>query len=123
MEQGSDKYHPIIIENEVSEKALTNSYRLKQSLYGISREEFDALVELQGTACASCEDDASGSEHTLQVDHCHETQEIRGLLCSGCNTAAGWHDDDPEKAIKLANYLRSEGTGLFTDLKPRSIHD
>lgn len=123
MEQGSDKFEPIIIDNEVSDKALANSYALKKSLYGISREEFEALVESQNSACASCGDDATGSEHSLQVDHCHNTLEIRGLLCSGCNTAAGWLDDDPEKAEKLARYLRSEGTGLFTAHKTRSIHD
>jgi hypothetical protein len=123
MEQGSEKYEPIIIDNEVSEKALSNSYNLKRSLYGISREEFDGLVKAQNSACASCEDDATGSEHSLQVDHCHDTLEIRGLLCNGCNTAASWLEDDPEKAEKLAEYLRSNGTGLFTSFKSRSIHD
>lgn len=123
MEQGSDKFQPIIIDNDVSEKALANSYSLKKSLYGITREEFDQLVEAQNTACASCGDDATGAEHSLQVDHCHDTLEIRGLLCSGCNTAAGWLDDDPVKAEKLAEYLRSNGTGIFTAYRPRSIHD
>jgi hypothetical protein len=123
LEQGSDKYSPIIIENDVSDERIKNSYQNKKSLYGITREQFDALVVLQGTACGSCGDDATGSEHTLHVDHCHNTQEIRGLLCSGCNTAAGWLDDDPVKAEKLADYLRSKGTGIFTELKTRSIED
>jgi hypothetical protein len=123
MEQGSDKFQPIIIDNEVSEKALSNSYNLKKSLYGITREEFEKLVEAQSVACGSCGDDATGAEHSLQVDHCHDTLEIRGLLCSGCNTAAGWLDDDPVKAEKLAEYLRSKGSGIFTSMKSRSIHD
>lgn len=123
MEQGSEKYTPIIIDNEVSEKALTNSYALKKSLYGIDRETFDTLVKNQNISCASCGDDATGSEHTLHVDHCHETQEIRGLLCSGCNTAAGWLEDDPVKAERLASYLRSPGTGIFTTMQSKSIHD
>jgi hypothetical protein len=123
LEQGAPQNGPIIIENEVSDKHIKGSYHSKKSLYGISKEQFLELVENQGHKCASCQDDATGSEHTLHIDHCHDTQEIRGLLCSGCNTAAGWLDDDPVKAERLAKYLRSKGTGLFIEMKSRSIHD
>jgi ribosomal protein S27AE len=123
MKQGTPENTPIIIENEVSERHLEYSYKNKKSLYGITKEQFLELVKKQNSKCASCGDSAVGSEHTLCVDHCHNTLEIRGLICSGCNTAAGWLDDDPEKAEKLARYLKSEGTGLFTDLQTRHINE
>lgn len=123
LEQGSEKYDPIIIDNEVSDKHLSKSYDNKLYLYGISKEQFLELVEKQGYKCASCGHDATGMEHTLCIDHCHDTLEVRGLLCDGCNTAAGWLEDDPEKADRLAAYLRRPGTGVFTNLKSRTIHD
>lgn len=124
MEQGSEKYQPILIDDDdITEKQLRSSFAQKSYLYGLSKDQFMELVEAQNTACASCGDDATGAEQSLQVDHCHNTLEIRGLLCSGCNTAAGWLDDDPERAEKLAKYLRSNGTGIFATSKPRSIHD
>lgn len=103
----------IILDNDVSEKALKQSYWQKKSLYGIDREQFLEIVERQGHACAACGEDATGVEHTLNVDHDHNTNEIRGLVCSGCNSAAHWLDDDPEKAMRLALYLKNNGTGFF----------
>jgi hypothetical protein len=113
MKLGPDKNDVIYIENETSEKALQQSYSLKKYLYGISKENYLSLVEKQGSKCASCGDDATGAEHTLHIDHNHETNEIRGLLCAGCNTALGWLHDDPVRITKLAEYLHNSGTGMF----------
>ena len=44
-----------------------------------------ALRRWQDGACAMC----SASRGRLLVDHCHQTGQIRGLLCSSCNTAEG----------------------------------
>lgn len=103
----------IFIENDRSEKALNQSFWNKTYLYGITKSQFLGLVEKQGHACGACGDDATGMETSLNVDHDHVTNEIRGLICSACNSAAHWLGDDPTKAEKLANYLRSENTGIF----------
>jgi hypothetical protein len=121
MEQQSPRYEPIILENESSDSHLKNSFANKASLYGITEEQFMELAEKQGFKCGSCEEDATGMVQTLHVDHCHDTLEIRGLLCGGCNTASGWLHDDPKKAEALAHYLRTSGTGLYTSLKPKLI--
>jgi hypothetical protein len=113
MKLGSDKNDVIYIDNETSDRALKNSYNLKKYLYGISKEDYLALVEKQGYKCASCGDDATGAEHTLHIDHDHQTNEIRGLLCAGCNTALGWLHDDVTRIEKLAKYIRNSGTGMF----------
>ena len=106
----------IILESEYSKKYLKNVYAQKKSIYGITEEQFKDLAKRQGDACASCGVDATGLIHILCVDHDHYTNEIRGLLCHDCNTAAGWLSDDPIKAEKLAEYLKHNGTGLFVPI-------
>lgn len=107
----------IYIENDLSEKSLKWAYDQKFKLYGLTKDEVMEMAEKQGFACASCGDDAKGQEHTLCVDHNHDTNEIRGLLCAGCNTAAGWLEDSPERAIRLAIYLNNSGTGRYVPYK------
>lgn len=41
------------------------------------------LRKWQAGACAIC----AATQSRLLVDHCHESGLIRGLLCTGCNTA------------------------------------
>jgi|SRR5665647_314117 len=42
----------------------------------------------------------------LHVDHCHQTNQYRGLLCLRCNLALGMVDDDPEILMNMILYLR-----------------
>lgn len=103
----------IYIDNPASEASIKMAYQNKRKNYGITKEQFLALAEQQGNCCGACGDDASESIHTLHVDHDHYTNEIRGLICAGCNTALGWIEDSAERAEKLALYLRSCGTGVY----------
>lgn len=74
--------------------------------YGLEPEDFAALVESQGGKCAVCKGDPNGPGTRLHVDHCHNSNRVRGLLCAKCNTAIGLLDDDPDRADALAAYLR-----------------
>lgn len=49
--------------------------------YGITLEEVEQMRLNQNDACKICE--ATGKR--LVIDHCHETGEVRGLLCYSCN--------------------------------------
>jgi hypothetical protein len=73
--------------------------------YGLSTAAFQDMLNGQGGACASCGLDDWGF-HGPVVDHDHTTGDIRGILCSGCNRAAGLLHDNPERVIKLAEYLK-----------------
>jgi hypothetical protein len=69
--------------------------------YGLTPEEYDAMVTVQLGLCAICE---RGDEQ-LHVDHNHATGTVRGLLCHGCNKAVGFLHDSPDLLRKAANYL------------------
>ncbi len=68
----------------------------KLSLYGISREEYDALPK-QCFTCDATED--------LAIDHNHETGVVRGILCKRCNSALGFLKEDPARIGRLIQYL------------------
>lgn len=69
------------------------------------------MLEVQRHVCAICFEPEtttakSGEPRLLCVDHDHETGEVRGLLCSRCNTALGLFDDDPARLGVAMSYLR-----------------
>lgn len=80
--------------------------------YGMSGAEFRALLAAQAGACALCGSDGKGfgavgprRGDRLNVDHCHATGKVRGLLCGDCNTAIGRFGDDPARLRAAAEYL------------------
>ena len=64
------------------------------------------MVEAQGDKCAVCGGPPNGPGRRFHVDHCHDLNRVRGLLCAKCNTAIGLLDDDPDRADAVAAYLR-----------------
>lgn len=70
-------------------KSKARGYNLTR-LYGLSLEEYNGLLELQGNRCAICKRDASRWKYKLAVDHDHLTGVVHGLLCQPCNRALGY---------------------------------
>lgn len=44
-------------------------------------------------------------------DHCHATDVVRGLLCTGCNVAIGLLKDDPVLMLKAIAYVNQYRKG------------
>jgi hypothetical protein len=76
--------------------------------YGISIEEYDRLAESQDHACKICgSTDSKRGNKFLLVDHNHETDEIRGLLCNSCNVAIGLLGDNISTLQNAITYLNN----------------
>lgn len=75
--------------NKVRYKSIRRESNL-QRRYGISANHYDYLYKQQSGLCAICHKPySSGSCDGLVVDHNHNTDEIRGLLCKSCNLTLG----------------------------------
>ena len=68
---------------------------------GIEPSEFNERLAIQGGICkiSTCSNDAT------HVDHNHDTGEVRGLLCTNCNTGLGMAKDNPVHLRAMAQYL------------------
>ena len=71
--------------------------------YGLTKEDYYALLEKQGGHCAMCPATSSGHNMTddFCVDHNHVTNKVRGLLCSSCNLLLGKANADQGNTILL----------------------
>jgi len=67
------------------------------------------LLVAQGYKCAICGIDARELQRELSVDHSHDTDEVRGLLCGHCNIGLGNFRDDVELLSKAIEYLGKHG--------------
>ncbi len=81
--------------------------------YDLTLLEYQQMLFNQKGLCAACSQPETGSPTkqtaktaVLAVDHCHKTGKVRGLLCRKCNVALGMLDDDPEKILALAEYIK-----------------
>jgi hypothetical protein len=72
--------------------------------YGITLEQYRELEELQDCRCKICGVEAS-EQNVLHVDHCHNSNEIRGLLCSTCNLGLGMFKDSTTLLSGAIGYL------------------
>jgi hypothetical protein len=82
--------------------------------YGITLEQYEVLWAQQNGLCAICgqpetewQSHKMGRTKRLAVDHCHQTGEVRALLCGKCNQGLGVFKDDAEILRKAAAYLES----------------
>lgn len=92
-------------------KEKNRGNRLKK-VYGISAAEYDERLKGQGGKCAICGKEVNKRKNKIinfNVDHDHETKEIRGLLCFECNIALELFEEnlrlDENFMQKVKDYL------------------
>lgn len=79
-----------------------------QRRYGLSKEQYKALLQRQKGCCALCEKPPKQGARNgkLSVDHNHRNNKVRGLLCVLCNIMLGRFKDDTKKFQKVIRYLQ-----------------
>lgn len=77
--------------------------------FGITTEEYNAMVVAQGNLCAICGRPEKRMMHDkpkrLSVDHCHATGKVRSLLCNQCNSLLGLAEDNVVILNNAIKYL------------------
>lgn len=84
---------------------VKKNFHLKY-LYGISLDIYKDKLEEQGNVCAICKSPTSNGRGVyFHVDHNHETNQIRGLLCHHCNFMIGYSRENIEVLEAAVEYL------------------
>ena len=80
--------------------------RTKERRYGITQEQFDQMIIDQNNKCKICSIEFKGTKFT-HIDHCHDTNRVRGLLCNDCNLALGQFNDNTDILDNAIKYLKN----------------
>jgi hypothetical protein len=112
-----DKYKRL--HGRILDQSKASHYKNK---YGISLEQLDALWTAQSGKCLICSTDLPNPAKTKKkhargvwhLDHCHQTGEIRGILCHRCNMALGMMKDDTLRLQKAIDYLNGGNRSLVS---------
>lgn len=93
------------------EKAKEYMRRFRLKRYDMTPDDYVSMWQAQDGKCANpgCRADypldAPNYRFALQVDHCHESGRVRGLLCPGCNIGLGHLAENPDRISGLIAYL------------------
>lgn len=82
-----------------NQKPISQAAR-RQYKYGLAPEEYERRYKEQNGLCAICKE--APIEH---IDHSHETNEVRGLLCKFCNLGLGFFKDSVPALTSAIEYL------------------
>ncbi len=84
--------------------------------YGLTTADWNTLFESQGQTCAACDRTEPHSKHGWSTDHDHETEKVRGILCSRDNSTVG-HVERALRSPKLRKYLEEVVGILLTKVE------
>lgn len=71
--------------------------------YGVTLTAYETILQAQQGCCKLCR--STQDRRPLNVDHCHTTGRIRGLLCDKCNLAIGLLGDRLDVVHRIVGYL------------------
>lgn len=84
------------------EKRRFNTLKHK---YGVTRSQYEQMFQKQGGRCAICNAEDAPFPNRLNVDHCHGTNQFRGLLCNRCNQGIGYFQESCDILEKAKKYI------------------
>lgn len=102
----SRKCHVIYRSSHKKDEKRRNVFHQKKHKYGLTEDQYLKMFIIQNNKCAICETEFGIDRNTrANVDHCHVTNNVRGLLCNKCNTLLGMANDDVQILEKARQYL------------------
>lgn len=93
---------------ENKEKKRLRSRKERLQKYGLTIAALHGELVRQNYTCYGCL--TKIDEKTARVDHCHQTNKVRGLLCDSCNWGLGSLKDNPATLRRLMAYLDRDRT-------------
>lgn len=101
------KLQSVVKRNKTGFQAKSRNYTLK-TRYNITSEIYEQMLKAQDYKCAICEVRQEDKTYHFNVDHCHSTGVVRGLLCSPCNVFLGVSKDNVNVFKRAINYLEEK---------------
>lgn len=111
--QNPDKYK--LGRQKIGKHGYSRMFKNKIDRYSLAIARYHELYKLQNGLCAICKmqetyaDKNTGKIDSLSIDHCHKSNNIRGLLCRACNSMIGCFKDNTETMQKAIAYLIKHG--------------
>ena len=82
-----------------------------QLRYGLTYEQWEDIRETENYCCMICNISEDELGKKLDVDHCHASSKVRGVLCNLCNTMLGHARDNIQLLESATQYLKINGGG------------
>lgn len=76
--------------------------------YGMTLDDLRDLLDKQKGVCAICKTDLGQLDRIYSIDHCHDSGEVRGLLCNKCNIKVGWFECIEDEIPIYKEYLNDK---------------
>lgn len=100
-----------LAQNGDSVAAYQKEYRRKvgrwkqiEKKYGLTKAAYEDIEAAQAYRCPICQRLLADAQ--VHIDHCHDTDKVRGLLCQRCNQAIGLLKHEPLALLRACRYLR-----------------
>ena len=96
---------------ENANKAKNNKTEKLKLRYGLTYEQWESMREKENYACMICGITEDELNKVLDVDHCHESEKVRGVLCNHCNNIIGRAKDNVDLLKAAITYLETYDKG------------
>lgn len=94
--------------NDPIRKMKQRNVFLKKS-FNLTHTDYIKILNTQNGVCGICKKHRlSPRTSYMAIDHCHESNYIRGILCNWCNRAIGLLNEDITVLQNAINYLKGQ---------------
>lgn len=90
---------------------IENKYNNARRNYNLSKKDFLLLIKKR--QCNICQKKLSLKE--INIDHCHTTKKVRGILCQSCNYGLGFFKDNKSLLVRAVDYLNESNQLSFLE--------